>query len=261
VTAPDDTLTCAVCLLDRLPRGPDRRHLLGRLARCAPSTCPGTPRREHRRPAADYKVPPYHQSWTSLHDLRAGTPYHDESVRRALRKLAVAGLVETRLLCPVRWHHDGHTVRGGLPPDAVPPEPFMRRRDFLGWTPPVSTTKNRPLPRSLSQVATRRAVIRLNHRVSPGPKALPQPTPSALLSTPWPEGREAESVPETVARPFLPQDKGGRAIPYFFFGRDRITPRAGVPYSLSGQHQAGVCTRGQATDPVHRVGVAVPRPR
>ena len=71
--------------------GEVQRHVLARLAENTAD------------PAADLDAPPYHQSWTSLRDLRAGTPYHDESVLRAVSKLAAAGIVETRLLQPIRW--------------------------------------------------------------------------------------------------------------------------------------------------------------
>jgi hypothetical protein len=88
--------------------GAVQRHVLARLAANTAD------------PAADHDTLPYHQSWTSLHDLRAGTPFHDESVRRAISKLAAAGLVETRLLRRVRWWStDDPNTPGAIRPHAA----------------------------------------------------------------------------------------------------------------------------------------------
>lgn len=64
-------------------------------------------------PAADYDAPPCYQSWTPMAALARGAD--PESKRRALRRLAEAGLVETMLLRPVRsrtlFGADGWAVR------------------------------------------------------------------------------------------------------------------------------------------------------
>ena len=61
---------------------------------------------------ADYDAPPCYQSWTPMAALARGAD--PESKRRALRRLAEAGLVETMLLRPVRQRtlfRDGRAVR------------------------------------------------------------------------------------------------------------------------------------------------------
>ena len=109
--------------------GAVQRHVLARLAE------------NPADPAADHDAPPYHQSWTSLHDLRTGTRYHEESVRRAVSKLAPAGIVETRLLRPVHWHGTADPNRPGARRRPSPPKgwgPYAR----LLWCYPTRTRGN-----------------------------------------------------------------------------------------------------------------------
>ncbi len=125
--------------------GEVQRHILARLA---------------QNTAEDTDIEPRYQSWTSLENLCADTPYIRESVRRAVGKLAADGIVETKLLYTVSWRHSG----GAGPVEEIAaagrPEPAARLHTYRNvntgeswamWNVPLRCYGNRQLHARLAR--------------------------------------------------------------------------------------------------------------